>query len=166
MSELEYLITLNELSWEFNAFHLRVGIHGNPFASDVEELQRLSVHVERVTDDLNASMFLDDVMSDNVSNVEQSLQIAQASQPNPSRASLDSANPEGGTAVNLSSVWPPLNTSQIASGAKFKQRTSYQLEHQRVGRKHECRHDFRECHARNEPRSGPAGFRSTGVWYW
>ena len=111
MSELEYLIPLDELSWEYNAFHST-----NPFASDVEELQRLSVHVERVTDDLNASMFLDDVMSDNVSNVEQNLQIAQASQPNSSRASLVSANPEEGTAVNLSSVWPPLNTSQIASG--------------------------------------------------
>ena len=108
MSELEYLIPLNELSWEYNAFHST-----NPFASDVEELHRLCVHVERVTDDLNASI-LD--MSDNVSNVEQNLHIAQASQPNSSRASLDSANPEEGTAVNLSSVWPPLNTSQIASG--------------------------------------------------
>ena len=75
MSELENLIPLNELSWEYNAFHST-----NPSASDVEELQKLSVHVERVTDDLNAIMFLDEVMSDNVSNVEQNLQIAQVSQ--------------------------------------------------------------------------------------
>ena len=111
LSEWEYLIPLNEASWEIVGFHAT-----NPFARDIEELSTLSTQAEMASPDVIAEMFLDDVMSDNLSNVEQNSRIAQSSQSNSSQASPDSAEIEIGTPMNRTNVWPPLNTSVIATG--------------------------------------------------
>ena len=109
--EIEHSKSLNESDKQQSVFHVT-----NPFASDVEELPRLSARAEIATDDMIANMFLYDVTSDNVSNAEQNSQMAFSSLPNSSRASSDIANLADGTAKNLGSVWPPLNTSEIALG--------------------------------------------------
>ena len=60
-------------------------------------------------------MFSDDGMSDNVSKAEQNLRIAQSSKSNSSQASPDSAELVNETPKNSNNVWPPLNTSVIAT---------------------------------------------------
>ena len=107
--EIEYLKSLNESNRQSSGFHAT-----NPFASDVEELSRLSARAEIAADDIIANMFLYDVMSDNMSNAEQNSQMAYISQLNSSRASSDSAYFVNGTAMNCGSVWPPVNNSAIA----------------------------------------------------
>ena len=109
--EIEHSKSLNKSDKQQSVFHVT-----NPFASDVEELPRLSARAEIAKDDMIANMFLYDVTSDNVSNAEQNSQMAFSSLPNSSRASSDIANLADGTAKNLGNVWPPLNTSEIALG--------------------------------------------------
>ena len=109
--EIEYLKSLNESTRQSSGFHAT-----NPFASDVEELSRLSARAEIAADDMIANMFLYDVMSDNVSIADQNSQMAYFSQLNSSRASSDSANFVNGTAMNCGNVWPPMNNSAIAWG--------------------------------------------------
>ena len=107
--EIEYLKSLNESNRQSSGFHAT-----NPFASDVEELSRLSARAEIAADDMIANMFLCDVMSNNMSNAEQNSQMAYISQLNSSRASSDSAYFVNGTAMNCGGVWPPVNNSAIA----------------------------------------------------
>ena len=109
--EIEYLKSLNESNRQSSGFHAT-----NPFASDVEELSRLSARAEIAADDMIANMFLYDVMSDNVSIADQNSQMAYFSQLNHSRASSDSANFVNGTAMNCGNVWPPMNNSAINWG--------------------------------------------------
>ena len=109
--EIEYLKSLNESNRQSSGFHAT-----NPFASDVEELSRLSARAEIAADDMIANMFLYDVMSDNVSITDQNSQMAYFSQLNHSRASSDSANFVNGTAMNCGNVWPPMNNSAIDWG--------------------------------------------------
>ena len=109
--EIEYLKSLNESNRHSSGFHAT-----NPFASDVEELSRLSARAEIAADDMIANMFLYDVMSDNVSIADQNSQMAYFSQLNHSRASSDSANFVNGTAMNCGNVWPPMNNSAIDWG--------------------------------------------------
>ena len=109
--EIEYLKSLNESNRQSSGFHAT-----NPFASDVEELSRLSARAEITADDMIANMFLYDVMSDNVSIADQNSQMAYFSQLNHSRASSDSANFVNGTAMNCGNVWPPMNNSAIDWG--------------------------------------------------
>ena len=109
--EIEYLKSLNESNRQSSGFHAT-----NPFASDVEELSRLSARAEIAADDMIANMFLYDVMSDNVSIADQNSQMAYFSQLNHSRASSDSANFVNGTAMNCGNVWPPMNNSAIDWG--------------------------------------------------
>ena len=109
--EIEYLKSLNESNRQSSGFHAT-----NPFASDVEELSRLSARAEIAADDMIANMFLYDVMSDNVSISDQNSQMAYFSQLNHSRASSDSANFVNGTAMNCGNVWPPMNNSAIDWG--------------------------------------------------
>ena len=109
--EIEYLKSLNESNRQSSGFHAT-----NPFASDVEELSRLSARAEIAADDMIANMFLYDVMSDNVSIADQNSQMAYFSQLNHSRASSDSANFVNGTAMNCDNVWPPMNNSAIDWG--------------------------------------------------
>ena len=71
LGEWEYLIPLNEVPCEPNGFHAN-----NPFASDIEDWHRLGTQVEVAPPVTIAYMFLDDDMSDNVSNAEQNLRIA------------------------------------------------------------------------------------------
>ena len=107
--EIEHLKSLNESNRQSSSFHVT-----NPFASEVEELSRLSARAEIAADDMIANMFLCDVMSNNMSNAEQNSQMAYISQLNSSRASSDSAYFVNGTAMNCGSVWPPVNNSAIA----------------------------------------------------
>ena len=107
--EIEHLKSLNESNRQSSSFHVT-----NPFASEVEELSRLSARAEIAADDMIANIFLYDVMSDNMSNAEQNSQMAYFSQLNSSRTSSDSANFVNGTAMNCGSVWPPMNNSAIA----------------------------------------------------
>ena len=109
--EIEYLKSLNESNRQSSGFHAT-----NPFASDVEDLSRLSARAEIAADDMIANMFLYDVMSNNMSNAEQNSQMAYISQLNSSRASSDSAYFVNGTAMNCGSIWPPVNNSAIAWG--------------------------------------------------
>ena len=109
--EIEYLKSLNESNRQSSGFHAT-----NPFASDVEELSRLSARAEIAADDMIANMFLYDVMSDNVSIADQNSQMAYFSQLNHSRASSDSANFVNGTAMYCGNVWPPMNNSAIDWG--------------------------------------------------
>ena len=109
--EIEYLKSLNESNRQSSGFHAT-----NPFASDVEELSRLSARAEIAADDMIANMFLYDVMSDNMSIADQNSQMAYFSQLNHSRASSDSANFVNGTAMNCGNVWPPMNNSAIDWG--------------------------------------------------
>ena len=109
--EIEYSKSLNESNRQSSGFHAT-----NPFASDVEELSRLSARAEIAADDMIANMFLYDVMSDNVSIADQNSQMAYFSQLNHSRASSDSANFVNGTAMNCGNVWPPMNNSAIDWG--------------------------------------------------
>ena len=109
--EIEYLKSLNESNRQSSGFHAT-----NPFASDVEELSRLSARAEIAADDMIANLFLYDVMSDNVSIADQNSQMAYFSQLNHSRASSDSANFVNGTAMNCGNVWPPMNNSAIDWG--------------------------------------------------
>ena len=109
--EIENLKSLNESNRQSTGFHAT-----NPFASDVEELSRLSARAEIAADDMIANMFLYDVMSDNVSIADQNSQMAYFSQLNHSRASSDSANFVNGTAMNCGNVWPPMNNSAIDWG--------------------------------------------------
>ena len=109
--EIEYLKSLNESNRQSSGFHAT-----NLFASDVEELSRLSARAEIAADDMIANMFLYDVMSDNVSIADQNSQMAYFSQLNHSRASSDSANFVNGTAMNCGNVWPPMNNSAIDWG--------------------------------------------------
>ena len=99
--EIEHLKSLNESDKQQSVFHVT-----NLFASDVEELPRLSARAEIATHDMIANMFFYNVMSDNVSNAEQISQMAFSSIPNSSRAYSDIANLADGTAKNLGSVWP------------------------------------------------------------
>ena len=110
-SEWEYSIPSNEALWETNSFHAT-----NPFASDIEDWHRLSTQIEVAPPDTITNIFLDDERSDNVSNAEQNLRIAQANQSNSSQASPDSAEIANQTPINNDSVWPPLNASVIATG--------------------------------------------------
>ena len=109
--EIEYMKSLNESNRQSSGFHAT-----NPFASDVEELSRLSARAEIAADDMIANMFLYDVMSDNVSIADQNSQMAYFSQLNSSRASSDSANFINGTTMNCGNVWPPMNNSAIGWG--------------------------------------------------
>ena len=93
--ESEYLIPLNEWSGESNAFHAT-----NLFASELEEMYKLSTRAEAAIDDVVTNMFLEDAMSDKVSNAEQNLLITHACQPNTSEASSDSADLTKGTSKN------------------------------------------------------------------
>ena len=111
LSEWEYLIPLNEASWESDGFHAT-----NPFARDIEELSTLSTQAEIATPEVIADIFLDNLMSDNLSNVEQNSRIAQSSQQSSSQASSDSAELANETPMNRNNVWPPLNTSVIMTG--------------------------------------------------
>ena len=111
LSEWEYLIPFNEASWESDGFHAT-----NPFARDIEELSTLSTQAEIATPDVIADIFLDNLMSDNLSNVEQNSRIAQSSQQSSSQASSDSAELANETPMNRNNVWPPLNTSVIMTG--------------------------------------------------
>ena len=125
-SEWEYSIPSTEALWETNGFHAT-----NPFASDIEDWHRLSTQVEVAPPDMIANIFLDDEMSDNVSNAEQNLRIAQANQSNSSQAFPDSGELVNQTPINSDNVWPPLNTSVIATRglAELKQRSSDELRH-------------------------------------
>ena len=110
--EIKHLKSLNEPDKQQSVFHVT-----NLFASDVEELPRLSAaRAEIATDDMIANMFLYNLMSDNISNAEQNSQMAFSSLPNTSRASSDIANLADGTAKNLGGVGPPLKTSEKALG--------------------------------------------------
>ena len=80
--EIEHLKSWNESNRQTNSFHVT-----NPFASDVEELSRLSARAEIAAEDMIASRLLCDVMSDNVSIADQNSQMAYFSQLNSSRAS-------------------------------------------------------------------------------
>ena len=111
LSEWEYLIPLNEASWESDGFHAT-----NPFARDIEELSTLSTQAEIATPEVITDIFLDNLMSDNLSNVEQNSRIAQSSQQSSSQASSDSAELANETPMNRNNVWPPLNTSVIMTG--------------------------------------------------
>ena len=122
--EIKHLKSLNEPDKQQSVFHVT-----NLFASDVEELTRLSAaRAEIATGDMIPNMFLYDLMSDNISNAEQNSQMAFSSLPNSSRASSDIANLADGTAKNLSGVGPPLKTSENALGdwpiSKREQATS------------------------------------------
>ena len=110
-NEWEYSIPSNEAFWETNSFHAT-----NPFASDIEDWYRLSTQVEVAPPDTITNIFLDDEMSDNVSNAEQNLRMAQANQSKSSQASPDSAKIANQTPINNNNVWPPLNASVIATG--------------------------------------------------
>ena len=110
-NELEYSISSNEALWETNSFHAT-----NSFASDIEDWHRLSTQIEVAPPDTITNMFLDDEMSDNASNAEQNLCIAQANQSNSSQASPDSAEIANQTPISNDNVWPPLNASVIATG--------------------------------------------------
>ena len=62
-----------------------------------------------------ADLFLDDVMSDNVSNIEQNSQIAHTGQANSSKMSFDSTELANETPINHTNVWLPLTTSVIVT---------------------------------------------------
>ena len=111
LNEWEYPDPSNEVQWETNSFHTT-----NPFASDIEDWHRISILVESTPTNTTTDIFLDDEMSDNISNAEQNLRIAQANQANSSPASPDSAEIANHTPRNTDKAWPPLNTSVIASG--------------------------------------------------
>ena len=111
LSEWEYLLFVSETSLESSEFHAT-----NPFANNIEELQTLSTQAEIAQLDLIADLFLDDVMSDNVSNIEQNSQIAHSGQANSSKMSFDSTELANETPMNHTNVWPPLNTSVIVTG--------------------------------------------------
>ena len=81
LNEWEYSEPSNEVLWETNSFHAT-----NPFTSDIEDWHRISIQVEATPTYTTADIFLDDEMSDNVSNTEQNLRIAQANQSNSSQA--------------------------------------------------------------------------------
>ena len=85
---------MEEMTMNPSTFH-----ETNTFASDVEELSRLSARAENVKDNKIAIMF-SEVMSDNESKTEQNTEIW--TMPEPSRASTDSANP-----MRPSNNWPP-----------------------------------------------------------
>ena len=99
LSEWEYLIPLNEASWESDGFHAT-----NPFARDIEELSTLSTQTEIATPEVITDIFLDNLMSDNLSNVEQNSRIAQSSQQSSSQASSDSAELANETPMNRNNV--------------------------------------------------------------
>ena len=107
--EIEHLKSLNESSRQPSVFHVT-----NPFASDVEELSRLGAGAETATEDMIAYMFLQDVISDIASNVEQNSEMAYSGQTNFSRRSWDGANFAYSSVMNCGSVWTPMNTSAIA----------------------------------------------------
>ena len=111
LSEWEYLLFASETSLEYSEFHAT-----NPFANNIEELHTLSTQAEIAPLDITADLFLDDVMSDNVSNIEQNSQIARTSQANSSKMSFDSTELANATPMNHTNVWPPLNTSVIVTG--------------------------------------------------
>ena len=111
LSEWEYLLFASETSLESSEFHAT-----NPFANNIEELHTLSTQAEIAPLDIIADLFLDDVMSDNVSNIEQNSQIARTSQANSSKMSFDSTEIANATPMNHTNVWPPLNTSVIVTG--------------------------------------------------
>ena len=79
-------------------------------------MHTLSTQAEIAPLDMIADLFLDDVMSDNVSNIEQNSQIARTSQANSSKMSSDSTELANETPMNHTNVWPPLNTSVIVTG--------------------------------------------------
>ena len=111
LSGWECFIPLREVPREPNNIHAT-----NPFASGIEDWHRLGTQVEVAPPDAIADMFSDDGMSDNVSKAEQNLRIAQSSHTNSSQASPDSAELANETTINSNNVWPPLNTSVIATG--------------------------------------------------
>ena len=111
LSEWEYLLFASETSLESSEFHAT-----NPFANNKEELHTLSTQAEIAPLVITADLFLDDVMSDNVSNIEQNSQIARTSQANSSKMSFDSTELANATPMNHTNVWPPLNTSVIVTG--------------------------------------------------
>ena len=111
LSEWEYLLFASETSLESSEFHAT-----NPFANNIVELHTLSTQAEIAPLDMIANLFLDDVMSDNVSNIEQNSQIAHAGQANSSKMSFDSTELANETPMNHANVWPPLNTFVIVTG--------------------------------------------------
>ena len=111
LSEWEYLLFVSETSLESSEFHAT-----NPFANNIEELHTLSIQAEIAPLDMIADLFLDDVMSDNVSNIEQNSQIAHTGQANSSKMSFDSTELANETPMNHTNVWPSLNTSVIVTG--------------------------------------------------
>ena len=111
LSEWEYLLFVSETSLESSEFHAT-----NPFANNIEELHTLSTQAEIAPLDMIADLFLDDVMSDNVSNIEQKSQIAQTGVANSSKMSFDSTELANETPMNHTNVWLPLNTSVIVTG--------------------------------------------------
>ena len=66
LSQWEYLLFVSETSVESSEFH-----DTNPFANNIEELHTPNTQAEIAPLDMIADLFLDDVMSDNVSNIEQ-----------------------------------------------------------------------------------------------
>ena len=111
LSEWEYLLFVSETSLESSEFHAT-----DPFSNNIKELHTLSTQAEIAPLDMIADLFLDDVMSDNVSNIEQNSQIARTSQANSSKMSFDSTELANETPMNHTNVWPPLNTSVIVTG--------------------------------------------------
>ena len=111
LSEWEYLLFVSETSLESSEFYAT-----NPFANNIEELHTLSTQAEIAPLDMSVDLFLDDVMSDNVSNIEQNSQIAHTGQANSSKMSFDSTELANETPMNYTNVWPPLNTSVIVTG--------------------------------------------------
>ena len=160
LGEWEYLIPLNEVPLESNDFHAT-----NPLASDVEDWRRLGTQVEVAPLDTIANMFLDDDISDNLSNTEQNLRIAQSSQPNSSQASPDSAELAKETPTNSDNVWPPLNASVIATGdwpnsnreLAVSSDINKRVENMNVGMA------FLRDYTSRSHKCGPAGFRSPSI---
>ena len=107
LSEWEYLLFASETSLESSEFHAT-----NPFANNIDELHTLSTQAEIAPLDIIADLFLDDVMSDNVSNIEQNSQIARTSQANSSKMSFDS--------TELANATPMNHTKRMASSEHFR----------------------------------------------
>ena len=87
LSEWEYLLFVNETSLESSEFHAT-----NPFANNTEELHTLSAQAEIAPLDMIADLFLDDVMSDNVSNIEQIRKLRIQAKRIPQRCPLIAPN--------------------------------------------------------------------------
>ena len=75
LNEWEYLQPISE------SFREPSGLHAtNPFARNVGTISHSNAHVENTMDAMIANTFLE-VMSDNVSNANQNVELASMSQP-------------------------------------------------------------------------------------